>query len=572
MIILNLLPLLALAAADNSHSRQQQPPISLRRHRLQARTPKTRQLQQQSTVLLSTSLGACDGSSATEPYKIGDFIKVCITVVDPTNTITALHDVYATPEGGSANELVDEVGDADLGTSIEGIDTTNVTLSTLVTLAYYYDSILAGNDQPVITINGTATVNNDDVGFTVDVPFDADADLASLGSVVTTEAASTTVAASGGATLCSCSPTTFDFTLATGENCDTNDLNGRGGISATLCLDDLGGLSSLDGIAVTIDSVQFLEFDTSGNLVVINQDDHYFNTSLVDGDSFTLNSISSDLNPSVSIEDQLDLVPGGVQLTIRGKTENGTDVSNRLIWGYTNSCNEGAVTIESGDAFGWVVIDPTAASSAFCPASAPVGSTTVAATTTAAATETTTAVATTTAAATETTTEAPATTEAPEMSMSMSMSTSMSMVATTTTEVPVTTTEAPETTTEAPDMSMSMTTTTVAAVETTEAVETTTAPEEEMSLSMSMSASMPALFGKSGKSSKGGKSTKTLKDAKPKTSKADPKAAKISPEDRPSSKAGKVPKGETSMSTEMSVKSGKSADTKRLFQVRRGIP
>jgi hypothetical protein len=79
------------------------------------------------------------------------------------------------------------------------------------------------------------------------------------------------------------------------------------------------------------------------------------------------------------------------------------------------------------------------------------------------------------------------------------------------------------------------------------------------------------------KSGKYGKSSKTLKDATPKAGKADPKAAKISPEDRPSSKAGKVPKsqkGESSMSMSMGeVESVPSTlRENRLFPIRiRGI-
>jgi hypothetical protein len=84
--------------------------------------------------------------------------------------------------------------------------------------------------------------------------------------------------------------------------------------------------------------------------------------------------------------------------------------------------------------------------------------------------------------------------------------------------------------------------------------------------------SLSMAFSKSGKY---GKASKTLKDATPKAGKADPKAAKISPEDRPSSKAGKVPKsqkGESSMSMEEVESVPSTLRENRLFPVRiRGI-
>jgi hypothetical protein len=70
--------------------------------------------------------------------------------------------------------------------------------------------------------------------------------------------------------------------------------------------------------------------------------------------------------------------------------------------------------------------------------------------------------------------------------------------------------------------------------------------------------SMSMLFGKSGKT---GKATKTLKEAKPKTSKADPKAGKVEPEDLPSAKASKVPKGKSSKAYSYSFSMHSSADS-----------
>ena len=56
---------------------------------------------------------------------------------------------------------------------------------------------------------------------------------------------------------------------------------------------------------VEIVSVQFLEFDTSGDLTVINQDDTYSDVSLGDGDRLKFNSASSFLDTSLPLEEQM---------------------------------------------------------------------------------------------------------------------------------------------------------------------------------------------------------------------------------------------------------------------------
>lgn len=157
--------------------------------------------------------------------------------------------------------------------------------------------------------------------------------------------------------LCSCSPLQYDFILSLDQDCAVNDLVDNTGIGETICTADAagGGASS-----ITITSVQFLEFDTSGELLVINQDDTYATTTLVNGDSISFKSITNELSADAALGDQLDYVPGGVQLTIRGTMDNGSggivDVSNRITWSFTNSCGEGDVTVESGDGIGWITI------------------------------------------------------------------------------------------------------------------------------------------------------------------------------------------------------------------------
>ena len=121
-------------------------------------------------------------------------------------------------------------------------------------------------------------------------------------------------------------------------------------------------------------SAQFLEFDTSQDMNIINQDDQYLDVTLpltrrlaksskqqyksseLSDKTLSYTSISSTLDTSLPLEDQLDKVPGGVILILIGTTEDGEVLRNRLLWTYTTSCGEdGYVTVENGDQFGWSV-------------------------------------------------------------------------------------------------------------------------------------------------------------------------------------------------------------------------
>ena len=195
---------------------------------------------------------------------------------------------------------------------------------------------------------------------------------------------------------CSCSPLRYEVTLDLSRDCATDDLDGGPGIGLTFCFlaeasvgsddrrlvgksgkgsflrelrdgaDGGGGrfralqpqqFGAMDPDAIRVVSVQFLEFDTSGELIVINQDDTYGDVDLADGDVLTFDSISSNLVPGVAASDQQDYFPGGAQITMRGKIATGDGeivVSNRLTWSYTNSCDE--VPIGGDEEIGWATI------------------------------------------------------------------------------------------------------------------------------------------------------------------------------------------------------------------------
>ena len=101
--------------------------------------------------------------------------------------------------------------------------------------------------------------------------------------------------------------------------------------------------TQVDVTPVVIYSIQFLEVDTSFN--VINQDSAYVRgIDFVSGDTFNYTSISATSR---------GVVPGGMNMVLRGVNANGDPVRNVFTITYTNDC--GVPTFEEGDAIGWVV-------------------------------------------------------------------------------------------------------------------------------------------------------------------------------------------------------------------------
>lgn len=237
-------------------------------------------------------------------------------------------------------------------------------------------------------------------------------------------------------TLCSCSPTVFTFVLSLDQSCDDNDIESNVGIDGSFCFTEEGvavpqapepvedvevdpkvepNAMSMPGdgpvrrrrraahVAPTpkelalmpfntrnlqgddpvteIVSVQFLEFDTSGDLTVINQDDTYADVALANGDRIKFYSASSFLDTELALADQMSnpaLVPGGASLILYGKTESGVIVRNRFFWMYDMNCGRENEPVKVDDEIGWVTVaEVSNAWPAFCPA-LPEGSPTIA--------------------------------------------------------------------------------------------------------------------------------------------------------------------------------------------------
>lgn len=105
--------------------------------------------------------------------------------------------------------------------------------------------------------------------------------------------------------------------------------------------------SSVDVVPVSIYSIQFLEVDSKFN--VINQDSSYVRgIDFENGAVFNYTSILSK-----PLAQTMGVVPGGMNMVLRGVTAAGEPVRNVFTITYTNDC--GIQTFEEGDAIGWVV-------------------------------------------------------------------------------------------------------------------------------------------------------------------------------------------------------------------------
>ena len=225
-------------------------------------------------------------------------------------------------------------------------------------------------------------------------------------------------------TLCSCAPRSFDVTLDLLNTCDDNTLSSNVGISQTDCTIESGddvpafleeqadgkvdGLPSIDDIIATVpwikdikrtakiqarakiaakqdkegppqrnlqgDSVpviitlvQFIEIDAAGELLSNTQACDV--NSCIDGSTFSITSVTSQLEPGVPIEQQPGRVPETAVLFMIGLNDQNEEVRGRFVWRYTNSCAQDATTIGDGDLIGFPVFDNVENQVAeFCPA------------------------------------------------------------------------------------------------------------------------------------------------------------------------------------------------------------
>jgi hypothetical protein len=179
-------------------------------------------------------------------------------------------------------------------------------------------------------------------------------------------------------TMCSCSPTEITFVISLNQTCDDNDISTNPGIDGSFCFTETGvtlpappPITNADNATaavapelvrtlltdpvVEVFSVKYIEFDDSGDLNVINEDDTYAAVSLVSGDRMEFASASSFLDTTLPLESQM--VPGGASLVLYGRTAASVIVRIRFFWTYdTTNCRTDNNPVKVDDEIGWVTV------------------------------------------------------------------------------------------------------------------------------------------------------------------------------------------------------------------------
>lgn len=202
-------------------------------------------------------------------------------------------------------------------------------------------------------------------------------------SVKAAASVSSLLSSTSAQSLCSCSPRKYAFTLSLSQACGDDTIQNSPGVFTTICstdtnleaYDDWSDLipdvgeslvrRALHGkhkrqmatdhmTPVKIISIVFAEVNLDGSLVIINKDESFAGVDLHDGAVVEFDSISSALDPSVGIEDQLSSVPGGVTVLLVGENASGDLVKSQILWLYTNDCS--TVPLVEAGSLGWISI------------------------------------------------------------------------------------------------------------------------------------------------------------------------------------------------------------------------
>jgi len=149
-----------------------------------------------------------------------------------------------------------------------------------------------------------------------------------------------------GTEICSCSPTTYEFTLDFSLTCPPVNITTGDGVEATSCLiSPFGDPSVEDLIPVAVEGIDILELGQ--NLRVVEQTD--IEGELLDGDTFTYTAMAANPDAVTSVQK----VPRALQLNIVGRNALGFSVINVFIVTFTNDCDSYPV-FEEGQTAGWV--------------------------------------------------------------------------------------------------------------------------------------------------------------------------------------------------------------------------
>jgi hypothetical protein len=147
-----------------------------------------------------------------------------------------------------------------------------------------------------------------------------------------------------------CSPTAFKFQLNFSASCPGNVVSSPG-IQGTDCYYIKNSTTNLSPVSVV--QIQVIELDLNLESAFVQNYIHNFE----DGDSVEYTSLSATNITSPS------MIPGGIQLNVRGINSDGDSVTNSFIVDYTNSGTYTPI-FEVGNQIGWIVFVSIECSSA----------------------------------------------------------------------------------------------------------------------------------------------------------------------------------------------------------------
>jgi hypothetical protein len=181
---------------------------------------------------------------------------------------------------------------------------------------------------------------------------------------------------------CSCSPKTFQFIISLDISLDPfctqkNDIVSNTGIldATTRCsfavvrvipesISEGDGIKEEESIMFeelqpdfavqNITSIEFKESNEDGDEIRKTTLNYGTPLPLEDGDKVDLVSVSSALDPSLSLEDQMGKVPYSVEIRLYGYNAEDELIINIIRWTYDLSC--GSDPIQTGDTIGWITI------------------------------------------------------------------------------------------------------------------------------------------------------------------------------------------------------------------------
>jgi hypothetical protein len=146
--------------------------------------------------------------------------------------------------------------------------------------------------------------------------------------------------------VCSCSPSTFTFTLDFTLNCPPILISDNEGLDDSACnISPLYNRNITDFVPVSATQIQILEMGRDGK--ILNQPT--FPGDYASGDTISYTSLSAD-----GVETEAD-VPGGIQLSVTAMNADGDELLMVWIVRYSNSCDTYPV-FTGGESAGWTVL------------------------------------------------------------------------------------------------------------------------------------------------------------------------------------------------------------------------